>query len=77
MSIFDWFRVDTKRYEESTLDLLKRKAVESGLDPAFFDMIANQPCCPGSLGPDDPGRIGGCEHRRPGDERIPESEEPR
>ena len=52
--------VDRRRYEESTIDLLKRKAVEQGLDPAFFDEIAKLPCCPGSLGPDDPGRIGGC-----------------
>ena len=58
--LLDWFRVDTQRYEESTLELLKRKAAEAGLDPVFFDEIANQPCCPGSLGPGDPGRLNGC-----------------
>lgn len=58
MSLLDWFRVDTDRYKEPTLDLLKRKAAESGLDPAFFDEIANLPSEPGSLGPGDPGKIG-------------------
>lgn len=60
MRFLRWFSVDTDRYSESALDLLKRKAAEQGLDPVFFDEIANQPCCPGSLGPGDPGRLNGC-----------------
>lgn len=60
MSLLRFFRVDTDRYKESTLDLLKRKAVERGLDPAFFDELSDLPCCPGSLGPGDPGRLTGC-----------------
>jgi hypothetical protein len=56
MSILDWFRVDMEPYKESTLDLLKRKSVERGLDPAYWDEIANLP--PEPQGPDDPGRLG-------------------
>lgn len=51
---------NTDRYKEDTVSLLKRKAVEAGLDPSWFDDLVNQPCCPGSLGPGDPGRIAGC-----------------
>jgi hypothetical protein len=47
------------------------EAVESGLDPAFFDELAAMPCCPGALGPDDPGRIAGC---KPGCLRPRESD---
>jgi len=42
----------------STLDLLKREAMRRGLDPSWFDELANLPSEPGSLGPSDPGKLG-------------------
>lgn len=52
--------VEAGRYDISTIDTLKQRAIQAGLDPAFFDELMNLPCCPGSLGPGDPGQIGGC-----------------
>jgi hypothetical protein len=51
-------------YRESTLDLLKRKATEAGLDPSCFDELANLPPEPGSLGPGDPGKLVVEDHTR-------------
>lgn len=51
-----WNPIDLDQYKEDTYDLLKRKAVEAGLDPTWFDEIQNLP--PEPQGPDDPGEIG-------------------
>ncbi len=64
-----WLRALFPPPQEDTLALLKRRAVEAGLDPSWFDELVSQPCCPGSLGPDDPGRIAGCKPECSGTDR--------